>query len=157
VRYGGALGALLLNGVIRENKDMQFGLTNAVLVELHGSSGMGLEEIIDFFQSRFDYIYYAGRACNDHWRESGRIFYGRHSKNYAEDPEESSQSGRRWMIDELPTWCALPKEALARGGSSQLKRLRESVRRLKPHRAENILFLSEPIENFKIEGLKTFP
>ena len=120
-------------------------------------AGMGLEEVIDFFQSRFDYIYYAGRACNDHWRESGRIFYGRHSKNYAEDPEESSQSGLRWMIDELPTWCALPKEALARGGSSQLKRLRESVRRLKPHRAENILFLSEPIENFKIEGLETFP
>ena len=157
IRYGGTLGAMLLRSVVRAGGDMQAGLTRAVLVEVHGSSGIGVDEVIDHFRRRFEHVYYAGRACNEHWRDSGRLFWGRHSKNYAEDPEEHSQSKLRWMVDELPTWCALPANAIAGGGGAQLRRLRESVRRLKPHRAENFLFLKRPMEELSLEGLRVYP
>ena len=129
---------------------MQAGLMGAVLVEVHGSSGIGVDEVIDHFRRRFEHVYYAGRACNEHWRDSGQLFWGRHSKNYAEDPEESSQSKLGWFINKnsLPAWCTV------HDNQKRQAKLREHVALLKPHRAENILFLKVPIEDLDLENLK---
>lgn len=152
-RIGGDVGAMLLRNVIRGSaaRDFHVGETAMVLVEIHGSSGILVDEVVEYFQRRgFSYTYHAGRACNVNWRESGIVLRRRHSKNYAEDPEEQSQSKLPWFINQnrLPTWCAL------HDNKKKLAKLREHVAALKPHRAENLVFLKSPLEGLGLEDLK---
>lgn len=151
-RIGGEMGAILLRNLIRGGaaKDIYIGKTAMVLVEIHGSSGIPVDEVLEYFQRSFKFVYHSGRACNQYWRESGLLLRGRHSKNYAEDPEESSQSKLGWFINKnsIPAWCAV------HDNQKKQAKLREHVALLKPHRAENILFLKAPIEDLGLENLK---
>lgn len=151
-RFGSDLGTMLLKNIIRRRNDFNLDRHKMVLVEIHGDSGIGVDEIWDYFkQYDFVHVYHAGRVCNKMWRESGLIFSGRHSKNYADDPEESSQSKLSWYINQLPSWCGLEDR-----NTRYRHKLRTSLSKLKSHRAETILFLKSPIQDLGLKELKLF-